>query len=64
MTHDQDEAFEMSDRVVLMNAGRIEQIGSPEELYDRPQTRFAAEFIGEASLVEGASSRCEAMRCS
>ena len=53
VTHDQDEAFEMSDRVVLMNAGRIEQIGSPEDLYDRPQTRFAAEFIGEASLNEG-----------
>jgi ABC-type Fe3+/spermidine/putrescine transport system ATPase subunit len=36
-----------------MNGGRIEQIGSPEDLYDRPQTRFAAEFIGEASLLEG-----------
>jgi ABC-type Fe3+/spermidine/putrescine transport system ATPase subunit len=53
VTHDQDEAFEMSDRVVLMNSGNIEQVGSPEDLYDRPQTRFAAEFIGEASLIEG-----------
>ncbi len=53
VTHDQDEAFEMSDRVVLMNAGRIEQVGSPDELYDRPRTRFAAEFIGEASLLKG-----------
>jgi ABC-type Fe3+/spermidine/putrescine transport system ATPase subunit len=53
VTHDQDEAFEMSDRVVLMHSGRVEQIGSPEDLYDRPQTRFAAEFIGEASLIEG-----------
>jgi len=53
VTHDQDEAFEMSDRVVLMNAGRVEQIGRPEDLYDRPQTRFAAEFIGEASLIDG-----------
>jgi putative spermidine/putrescine transport system ATP-binding protein len=53
VTHDQDEAFEMSDSIVLMNAGRIEQIGSPEDIYDRPQTRFAAEFIGEASLVDG-----------
>jgi ABC-type Fe3+/spermidine/putrescine transport system ATPase subunit len=53
VTHDQDEAFEMSDRVALMNAGLVEQIGSPEELYDRPQSRFAAEFIGEASLVDG-----------
>jgi ABC-type Fe3+/spermidine/putrescine transport system ATPase subunit len=53
VTHDQDEAFEMSDRIVLMNGGRIEQVGTPEDLYDRPLTRFAAEFIGEASLLEG-----------
>lgn len=53
VTHDQDEAFEMSDRVVLMHGGKVEQIGTPEDLYDRPQTRFAAEFIGEASLIEG-----------
>lgn len=51
VTHDQDEAFEMSDRVILMNGGHIEQIGSPEVLYDSPQTRFAASFIGEASLT-------------
>jgi spermidine/putrescine ABC transporter ATP-binding subunit len=53
VTHDQDEAFEMSDRVVLLNNGRIEQLGSPEELYDTPATRFVAEFIGEANLIEG-----------
>ena len=53
VTHDQDEAFEMSDRIALMNGGHIEQVGSPEDLYDRPQTRFAAEFVGEASLLEG-----------
>ncbi|HXJ84199.1 MAG TPA: ABC transporter ATP-binding protein [Candidatus Methylomirabilis sp.] len=53
VTHDQDEAFEMSDRVVLLNHGRIEQIGTPEELYDDPTTRFAAEFIGETNLIEG-----------
>ena len=53
VTHDQDEAFEMSDRVILMNAGRIEQVGTPEDIYDRPATRFAAEFIGEASLLDG-----------
>jgi len=51
VTHDQDEAFEMSDRVVLMNSGHVEQVGSPETLYDRPQTRFAATFIGEGSLI-------------
>jgi ABC-type Fe3+/spermidine/putrescine transport system ATPase subunit len=53
VTHDQDEAFEMSDRVVLMNGGRVEQVGAPEEIYDRPATRFAAEFVGEASLIDG-----------
>ncbi len=53
VTHDQDEAFEMSDRVVLMNAGHIEQAGPPEEIYDKPRSRFVAEFIGEASLVPG-----------
>ncbi|MBL8702733.1 MAG: ABC transporter ATP-binding protein [Alphaproteobacteria bacterium] len=53
VTHDQDEAFEMSDRVALLNAGRIEQLGPPEALYDAPATRFVAEFIGEASLLEG-----------
>jgi ABC-type Fe3+/spermidine/putrescine transport system ATPase subunit len=53
VTHDQDEAFELSDRIALMNGGLIEQLGPPEDIYDRPQTRFAAEFIGEASLLEG-----------
>jgi ABC-type Fe3+/spermidine/putrescine transport system ATPase subunit len=53
VTHDQDEAFEMSDRVVLLNRGRVEQVGTPEELYDEPATRFAAEFIGETNLIEG-----------
>jgi ABC-type Fe3+/spermidine/putrescine transport system ATPase subunit len=53
VTHDQDEAFEMSDRVALLNQGRVEQIGSPEDLYDSPATRFVAEFIGDANLVEG-----------
>ena len=53
VTHDQDEAFEMSDRVVLLNQGRIEQLGSPEDLYDLPATRFAAEFIGETNLIPG-----------
>jgi ABC-type Fe3+/spermidine/putrescine transport system ATPase subunit len=53
VTHDQDEAFEISDRVVLLNAGRIEQIGSPEDLYDAPANRFVAEFVGEGSLFEG-----------
>jgi ABC-type Fe3+/spermidine/putrescine transport system ATPase subunit len=53
VTHDQAEAFEMSDRVILLNRGHIEQAGAPEELYDAPQSRFAAEFIGDVNLIEG-----------
>lgn len=53
VTHDQNEAFEMSDRVILMNGGHIEQLGTPEEIYDLPASRFAAEFIGETNLIEG-----------
>jgi spermidine/putrescine ABC transporter ATP-binding subunit len=53
VTHDQDEAFEMSDRVALLNKGRVEQIGTSEDIYDSPATRFVAEFIGDANLVEG-----------
>ncbi len=53
VTHDQAEAFEMSDRVVLLNNGKIEQVGSPEELYDTPTSRFVGEFIGDANFIEG-----------
>ena len=53
VTHDQEEALTMSDRIALMNNGRIEQLGSAEELYERPASRFVAEFIGESNLVEG-----------
>ena len=53
VTHDQDEAMTMSDRVAVMNAGRVEQLGTPEEIYERPKTRFVAEFIGECNLFEG-----------
>ncbi|TWH55965.1 putative spermidine/putrescine transport system ATP-binding protein [Desulfitobacterium sp. LBE] len=52
VTHDQDEALIMSDVIHLFNAGRVEQSGSPIELYTGPQTRFAAEFIGSYNLVE------------
>jgi spermidine/putrescine transport system ATP-binding protein len=51
VTHDQEEALSMSDTVVVMNAGRIEQIGSPRDIYDRPASRFVARFVGEASVV-------------
>jgi spermidine/putrescine transport system ATP-binding protein len=53
VTHDQEEALTMSDRVVVLNKGRIEQIGAPETLYHRPTTRFVAEFIGDGALFSG-----------
>ena len=52
VTHDQHEALTMSDRIAVMNRGRILQIGSPEEIYDRPAARFVADFIGETNLLE------------
>ena len=53
VTHDQEEALTMSDRIVVMNEGRVEQDGTPEELYFHPATRFVAEFIGETNLLSG-----------
>ncbi len=53
VTHDQEEALTMSDRVVVMNEGRIEQIGRPEDIYNEPKTPFVANFIGESNLFEG-----------
>ncbi|MGH7263560.1 MAG: ABC transporter ATP-binding protein [Candidatus Rokuibacteriota bacterium] len=52
VTHDQDEAMEMADRIVVMNGGAIEQAGSAEELYQRPATRFVAEFIGRMNVLQ------------
>ncbi|MFT4068310.1 AMP-binding protein [Paraburkholderia sp.] len=52
VTHDQDEAMSMSDRICLMDAGRIVQIDSPKDLYFRPRSQFAANFLGEANLLE------------
>lgn len=52
VTHDQEEAMVMSDRICLMNNARIEQIGSPADLYFRPQTVFAADFLGESNLLD------------
>lgn len=53
VTHDQEEALTMSDQVVVLNRGRIEQIGTPESLYRQPATRFVAEFIGDGTLFSG-----------
>ncbi len=53
VTHDQEEAFSMSDRVVVMNEGRIEQIGTPQEVYEEPVNLFTAGFVGETNVFEG-----------
>jgi ABC-type Fe3+/spermidine/putrescine transport system ATPase subunit len=53
VTHDQAEAFAVADRVVIMNAGRIEQIGTPIEVYARPASEFVARFLGLPNLIEG-----------
>jgi len=53
VTHNQSEAFSMADRVVVMNKGRIEQIGPPEEIYTRPKTHFVAEFVGSNNIFDG-----------
>ncbi len=53
VTHDQEEAMTMSDRIAVMNRGRYEQLGSPEELYERPKTRFVASFLGASNLLHG-----------
>jgi spermidine/putrescine transport system ATP-binding protein len=60
VTHDQEEALTMSDRIAVMNRGRIEQLGTPEELYDRPATRFVADFIGTTNLLHGTVENLEA----
>ncbi len=56
VTHDQEEALTMSDRIAVMNKGRIEQIGNADEIYEKPKTKFVADFIGETNLLQ-----CEAL---
>jgi putative spermidine/putrescine transport system ATP-binding protein len=58
VTHDQEEALAMSDRVALMHDGQLEQIGTANELYERPVSRFVAEFIGEANCLDGVVVAC------
>ena len=53
VTHDQEEALILSDRIAVMHAGEIEQIGSPEDIFERPRTRFVADFMGFGNLLEG-----------
>ena len=56
VTHDQEEALSMSDQIVVMNAGSMEQIGSPEEVYETPATAFVADFLGKANMLAGTVS--------
>jgi ABC-type Fe3+/spermidine/putrescine transport system ATPase subunit len=53
VTHDQEEALAISDRVIVMNVGSVEQIGTPEEIYNRPLSRFVADFVGSANILTG-----------
>ncbi len=53
VTHDQEEALTMSDRVVVMDGGKIQQVGSPQDIYNEPQNAFVADFIGESNIVDG-----------
>lgn len=57
VTHDQAEALSMSDQVAVFNSGRIEQVGTPEEIYERPATGFVASFVGASNIVSGTAAR-------
>ncbi len=57
VTHDQEEALTMSDRIAVFNEGRIEQVGSPADVYERPATAFVAGFVGTSNLLSGATAR-------
>ncbi|MGH9557723.1 MAG: ABC transporter ATP-binding protein [Bryobacteraceae bacterium] len=62
VTHDQEEALSMSDRIAVMNGGALEQVGTPEEIYRRPKTRFVASFLGAMNWIDGIGVRPEATR--
>lgn len=64
VTHDQEEALSLSDRIAVMNRGELEQVGPPRELYQRPASRFVAEFLGDVNWVDGAAIRPECVRIS
>ncbi|MEW6708027.1 MAG: ABC transporter ATP-binding protein [Pseudomonadota bacterium] len=57
ITHDQHEALSMSDRIGVFNQGRLEQVGTPREVYDAPATRFVAQFVGAANVLDGAAAQ-------
>jgi spermidine/putrescine transport system ATP-binding protein len=62
VTHDQEEALSMSDQLAVMNSGRLEQVGSPEDVYLRPRTPFVANFLGAVNWIAGVGVRPEAIR--
>lgn len=63
VTHDQQEALTMSDRIAVLNLGRLEQIGSPDGIYENPVNWFVADFIGESNLIEGTISKIQDNTC-
>ena len=63
VTHDQEEALSIADRVVIMKSGRIVEIGKPSEIYQSPKTMFTANFVGETNLFEGKISKIDGSRC-
>jgi spermidine/putrescine transport system ATP-binding protein len=64
VTHDQEEAMTMADKIAVMNLGRIEQLGTPSELYEQPATAFVAGFLGVSNLIAGTVSGADAVRLS
>jgi len=63
VTHDQEEAMTMATRIAVMNQGRVLQVGTPRQVYERPQSRFVADFIGNVNLFDGKITRSDAGRC-
>ncbi|MCU1335767.1 MAG: transporter ATP-binding protein [Bryobacterales bacterium] len=61
VTHDQEEALSMSDQIAVMNGGALEQVGTPQEIYARPRTRFVADFLGAMNWIDGIGVRPEAI---
>jgi spermidine/putrescine transport system ATP-binding protein len=64
ITHDQEEALSLSDQIGVMNRGRLEQVGTPRDVYRRPTSRFVAEFLGDVNWIRGVGVRPEAVRVS
>jgi spermidine/putrescine transport system ATP-binding protein len=64
VTHDQEEAMTMADRIVIMNGGQIEQLGTPSQLYEQPRTAFVAGFLGVSNLLEGTIAGIDGVRLS